>query len=77
MQQAEQRLPGVRIQGLIFLGQVTAGGIDQDGVLGEVPVRVTRGGDVLGQAVFIGFVEGEVETGKVQQAGLATALRAQ
>ena len=59
------------------MGQVASGGVDQHGVVGEVPVGITGAGDVLGQALAVAAVEREVQAGEVQQAGLAAALRAE
>ena len=56
------------------MGQVPTGGVDQDRVLGEIPVGVARAADIAGQALFVALVERELEAGKVQQAGLAGTL---
>ncbi len=76
-QQAEQGAPGAAVDLRVGLGQVAPGGVDQHGVIGEVPVGIAGAGDVLGQALAVAAVEREVQAGEVQQAGLAAALRAE
>ncbi len=40
-QQAKQCIPGFAVDARVRLSQVAAGGIDQHGVVGEIPVSVT------------------------------------
>ena len=74
-QQADQGVPGAAVDSCIGLGQVAAGGVDQHGMIGEVPVGIAGAGDVLGQALLFAAVEREIQPGEVQQAGLAATLR--
>ncbi len=74
-QQAEQGRPGAPVDLAVGLGQVAPGGVDQDAVVGEVPVAVARAGGVAGQ-LAVDPVDREFQSGKVQQAGLAASLRA-
>ena len=75
-QQAQQGAPGAVVDLRVRLGQVAPGGINQHRMVGEVPVGVAGAGHVLGQALAFATVEREVQAGEIQQAGLATALRA-
>ena len=49
-QQIQQGMPRAAVDLGILLRQVTASGIDQHGVLGEIPVGVAGARDILGQA---------------------------
>ena len=74
-QQVEQSAPGTAIDFGIRLGQVTPGSVDQYTVVGEVPVAMTGAEGIAGQFA-VDLVDRKFEAREVQQAGLATALRA-
>ena len=74
LEQVEEAQPlgGVDL-GLALLLHVAAGGVDEDGGLGEEPVAVARAADAL---EVVGEVEGELEPGLAQRRGLARRRRA-
>ena len=74
-QQRQQGLPGQTINMGIRLRQIAAGSIDQHGVLGEIPVGIAGRGNIPGHPPLFTLVEGELDAGKIQQAGLAATLR--
>ena len=74
-QQLEQRAPGAAIDVGIWLGQVTASGVDQHAVIGKIPVTVTGTEGIAGQ-FSINFVDRKLKPREVEQTGFATALGA-
>ena len=73
-QQAQQGLPAAGINRFIALGQIAPGGVDQHPVFGKVPLTVPRTAQVAGEAA-IKFIQWKLQPGKIEQAGLAGALR--